>query len=178
MTRWASADADVLTDNSIEQLRPMIPFSGLMGRFKFKNMKTGQRLDTYDTMPDGMREYLSRNGWHFSKKLCDWAVSRMKVKDIATGKDKRLEPMTKDSVDELLKKYGVKIDNDKGYDCVYVANMGKADYMKSSIADDQHLALFVKDYLDDTDGYDGLPLTRFMADCIGSGTPITWLEVL
>lgn len=84
----------------------------------------------------------------------------------------------KETVDETLKKYGVKIENDKGYDVAYVWHMAKSDYMKSSIADEQHLSLFVKDYLDDVDAYDGLPFTRFVADCIGSGTPITWLELL
>lgn len=138
----------------------------------------GQRLDTYDKLPSGMGEYLSTYGWHFSKKMCDWAVSRMKVKDPATGKEKRIEPLTKEYVEEMLKKYGVKIENDKGYDCVYAANMAKADYYKSSITDEQHLAMFVKDYLDDVDSYDGLPLTRFMADCIGSGTPVIWSDML
>lgn len=137
-----------------------------------------QRLDTYDKLPSGMGEYLATYGWHFSKKMCDWAVSRMKVKDPATGKEKRIEPLTKEYVEEMLKKYGVKIENDKGYDCVYAANMAKADYYKSSITDEQHLAMFVKDYLDDPDGYDGLPLTRFMADCIGSGTPVIWSDML
>ena len=137
-----------------------------------------QRLDTYDKLPSGMREYLSTYGWHFSKKMCEWAVSQMKVKDPATGKEKRIEPLTKEYVEEMLKKYGVKIENDKGYDCVYAANMAKADYYKSSITDEQHLAMFVKDYLDDPDGYDGLPLTRFMADCIGSGTPVIWSDML
>ena len=34
------------------------------------------------------------------------------------------------------------------------------------------------DYLDDPDGYRGLPFTRFYADCIGSGTPVMWEEML
>ena len=38
--------------------------------------------------------------------------------------------------------------------------------------------LFVKDYIDDPDGYEGLPFTRFYADCIGSGTPIMWSDML
>ena len=63
-------------------------------------------------------------------------------------------------------------------ECVYVANMAKADYYKSSIIDESHLALFLKDYIDDPDGYDGLPFTRFYADCIGSGTPIMWDDML
>lgn len=79
----------------------------------------------------------------------------------STGKTRKLEAMKKDEVEELLKKYGIKLEKDAGYDCVYVANMAKADYYKSSIADESHLALFVKDYIDDPDGYEGLPFTRF-----------------
>ena len=40
-----------------------------------------QRLDTYSRFPSGMREYLEAYGFHFSKKLYEWAVSKMKVKD-------------------------------------------------------------------------------------------------
>jgi len=32
--------------------------------------------------------------------------------------------------------------------------------------------------VDDPDGYDGLPLTRFYADCVGSGTAVLWEEML
>lgn len=28
----------------------------------------GQRLDTYDRLPSGMKEYLSQYGWQFLKK--------------------------------------------------------------------------------------------------------------
>ena len=106
------------------------------------------RLDTYSKMPSGMKEYLEAYGWHFSKKMCEWATGKMKCKD-ETGKAKKLEPMKKDEVEELLKKHNVKLENDKGYDAVYVANMAKNDFYKSAIADEQHLALFVKDYIDD-----------------------------
>lgn len=137
----------------------------------------GQRLDSYGKMPSGMKEYLEAYGWHFSKKMCEWAVSKMKVKD-ETGKQIKLDALKKDEVEELLKKFAVKLEKDAGYDCVYVANMAKADYYKSSIADEAHLALFVKDYIDDPDGYSGLPFTRFYADCIGSGTPIIWEDMM
>ena len=136
----------------------------------------GQRLDTYDRMPSGMKEYLSQNGWHFNKKMCEWAVGHMKVDK--NGKKEKLEAMKKDEVEELLKKFGIKLEKDKGYDCVYVANMAKADYFKSSIMDDAHLALFIKDYIDDPDGYEGMSFTRFFADCIGSGTPVMWDDML
>lgn len=132
----------------------------------------------YDNLPTGMREYLSQYGWHFSRKMCEWAVSLMRAKDPVTGKDKRIEPLSKEDVETTLAKYGVEIDRASGYDCVFAANMCKADYYKSSVPDDTHLAKFVKDYVDDPDGYDGLPFTRFYADCIGSGKPIMWNEML
>ena len=135
-----------------------------------------QRLDMYDKLPSGMREYLAAYGWHFSKKMCEWAISRMKVEK--NGKPEKLEAMKRDEVEELLKKLAVKLENDKGYDAVYVANMAKADYFKSSIPDEAHLAMFVKDYIDDVDSYPGMPFTRFYADCIGSGTPILWEQML
>ena len=123
-----------------------------------------------------MREYLATYGWHFSKKMCEWAVGNMKVEK--NGKPEKLEAMRRDDVEEMLKKLGIKLEKDKGYDAVYAANMAKADYFKSSIPDEAHLAMFVKDYIDDPDGYEGLPFTRFYADCIGSGTPIMWEDML
>lgn len=89
------------------------------------------------------------------------------------GKKMFITPLSKETVDELLKKYGVTIENKCCYDYVYVANMCKADYLGSSIPDEQRLAMFVRDYVDDKDGYPELPFTRFYADCIGSGTPIS-----
>ena len=65
-----------------------------------------------------MREYLSYYGWHFSKRMCDWAVSCMKTRDEATGKAKKLEPWSRQEVEDMLKRNGVTIENDKGYDCV------------------------------------------------------------
>lgn len=139
-----------------------------------------QRLDTYELMPSGMAEYLSFHGWHFSKKMCEWAVSQMKCKDetSAVAKTKKLDAMKKEEVDDILRKNGIKLENDSGYDACYVANMCKADYYKRSIADEAHLALFVKDYIDDVDAYDGMPFTRFYADCIGSGNCINWEEMI
>ena len=86
--------------------------------------------------------------------------------------------MSKDGVDEILKRYSLKVDNKIGYDYVFAANMCMADYMGSSIEDERHMALFVKDYVDDQDGYSELPFTRFYADCIGSGTPIVWEDMM
>ena len=36
------------------------------------------RFDMYEKKPAGMDNYLSNYGWHFSKKMCEWAISMMK----------------------------------------------------------------------------------------------------
>jgi hypothetical protein len=81
-------------------------------------------------------------------------------------------------LDLLLAKNGIELDNKFGYDYVFVANMCKADYLGSSVPDESHLAKFVKDYCDDPDGYEELPMTRFYADTIGKGIPIIWEDML
>ena len=135
------------------------------------------RLDAREVFPSGMEEYLSQYGWHFSKKMCEWAVSRM-YKRNSLDKKITIQSWNKDSVDKLLNKYGVTIENKIGYDYVFAANMCIADYYGSSIIDEQHVALFIKDYVDDPDGYEELPFTRFYADCIGSVVPINWEDML
>lgn len=144
-------------------------------QWKNTNVQRDMRLDTRDSFPSGMEDYLSQYGWHFSKKMCEWAVSKMYK---LAGKDKAyITPWTKEEVDSLLDKYNVKIDK-IGYDYVYAANMCKADYFGSSIADEGHVAMFVKDYIGDSDGYEEMPFTRFYADCIGKGCPISWEDMI
>ena len=121
-----------------------------------------------------MREYLEAYGFHFSKKLYEWAVSKMKVKDETTGKEKKLEPWSKDEVDDMLKANGITIEHDKGYDVAYVANMLKADFYKKSLVDEAHLCKHIKCYLDDidgdhgTDGAGGVDF-RTLLDVLGQG---------
>ena len=131
------------------------------------------RLDNRDKLPSGFEEYLSMYGWHFSKKLCMWAVSNMKKDD-----GKRISPYTKETVDLLLEKNEINLENKFGYDYVFVANMAKADYLNSSVADEAHLAKFIKDYCDDPDGYPELPFSRFYADIIAKGIPVIWEDMI
>jgi hypothetical protein len=90
----------------------------------------------------------------------------------------KLTPYDKDKVESMLKQYGVEITPDKLYDAIYVLHMARADYMGSSITDEAHLIKFVVDYIDDPDGYDGVALTRFYADCVGKGIGINWADML
>lgn len=131
------------------------------------------RLDHYEDMPRDMRAYLKAYGWHFNKALCDEAVSAM------TGRDgKPLQPTGKEDVEKLMEQHGIKLKNDIGYDAVYVFNMAMADYYGSSILDKQHIAMFVRDYLDDPDGTPTRALDEYVGRCIGAGAPIMWEDVL
>jgi hypothetical protein len=133
------------------------------------------RLDMYEKLPSGMKEYISYYGWHFNKKMCEFACKNM----YKTNNNVReyITPFTKEQVDNLLYNYGIKL-NDTTYDYVYVANMCKADFYGSSIQNEQQLCLYIKDMIEDNDAYEGMVFTRFYADCIGSGTPIYWEEFL
>lgn len=124
-------------------------------------------------LPEALTEYLELYGWHFNKKLCDFAVSEMRKED-----GKKIVPYTKESVDMLLKKYNIELKHKHGYDYVFVANMAKADYFGSSIVDEAHLALFIKDYCDDPDGYPELPLSRYYADTMGKDITIVWEDMI
>ena len=126
-------------------------------------------LNLYDDRPTDMKRYLKYFGQHFNKRLCQFAVSKMKH-----GKT----PITKEQVDEVLKKHGIILKNNELYDYVYVYNMGNNDFMGSSIADEKHLAMYVKDVIDDEDGYDGIVFNRWYADTVVQGIPIEWNEML
>ena len=65
-------------------------------------------------------------------------------------------------------------DNDNPYDAVFVANMCKADYLGSSVPDGLHLCLYVKDVIDDVDGYDGIAFNRWYADMCRKGIQVDW----
>lgn len=135
------------------------------------------RLDSRDKFPSGMEEYLMQNGWHFNKKMFEWAVSKMKKKNQLNKLD-RISPYTKENLETMLNSNGIVIENNIGYDALFVLNMAKADFHGSSLKDESSLAKYVKDYLDDPDGYDGIAMTRFYADCIGKGEIIPWEDLL
>lgn len=131
-----------------------------------------ENLTKYDKLPETMINYLRYNGSHFNKKLCDFALSKMRTK---SG---RLAPYTKEQVDNILKAQNIELKNNKLYDYVYVANMCKADFLGSSIMDEPHVALYVKDVIDDPDAYTGIVFNRWYADMSYMGEPIDWEDML
>ena len=135
-------------------------------------------LDTYDMKPKGMLAYLRYNGWHFNKGLCEWAIRQRRSMNKTTAKLERIDPIEKDTVMELLKANSITLDTTNIYDAVYVANMAKADFYKSSLKDEASLAMYIKDVVEDPDQEDGFIFNRFYADCMHNGVGIPWEDVL
>ena len=133
-------------------------------------------IGSYDEIPEGMKVYINHYGCHFNKKLYEEAVSRMYTK---TGvKKEYLKPYSKDQIDELLDKHGIKVQRAKLYDTAYVASMCEADYLGKSVPDEKHLAMFVKDMVDDADAEEGFIFNRFYADQVFMNYPIEWEDMI
>lgn len=143
---------------------------------QFYKIMRRNALDIYDDMPHDMYVYISNNGWHFTKKAAEWASSRMRKKN-SSGKGEKITPYTKEQVDEMLKKYGIELENDTLYDKVYLANMIKADYLGGSIIDEARMAMHIKETLDDFDASDDAVFRCWVAKMIGKGEPIDWEEI-
>ena len=78
----------------------------------------------------------------------------------------------------FLRKHRVEIAENSLYDAAYLASMIEADFWGSSIEDEEHMARYIKDVLGDVDGYDGLVLCRFLADCSAKGNVVFWERML
>ena len=118
----------------------------------------------YDIKPKGFLNYLRYYGPHFNKKLCEFACSNLEKKEY-----------TKEKLDQLLQAYNIQIKNSKLLDYVYLANWCKSVLYGSSIIDEKHLALFIKDILDKEGD---LVFNRWYADMAKLGIPIEWEDVL
>ena len=131
-----------------------------------------ERFDIYEAKPAGMETYLRNYGWHFSKKMYEFAVSNMKDKN-----KKSVQPVDRENLKAQMNNAGFK-DEFAGYDACYVYSMAKSDFYGSTLMSEPQIYSFVNDYLKDVDGYDGIAFTRFYADCIASGKVIIWEEML
>lgn len=119
------------------------------------------------------KKYIRLYGPHFNKLLCEFAVSLME------GKSGKITPFTKQYIEDKLKACGIKLEYNELEDFVYVANMCKADFLGESVPnDDQHLCTYIKNVIDDPDGYDGQVFNRWLSDMEGMGIAIDWAEFL
>ena len=117
------------------------------------------------------RKYMRMYGPHFTKELCDFAVSLME------DENGKITPITKKELEEKLKACNIELKYDKLHDAVYVANMCKADYLGDAIPNsDRNLCMYVKKTIDDPDGYDGQPVNRWLSDIKGMHVPVDWSD--
>ena len=128
--------------------------------------------------PPAMMEYIVTNGWHFGQKALDFAVSCMEKYNPTTKQNEPIKPYTKEEVDEILKKHNVRLENNQLCDYLYVANVAKADLLGSSIEDEKHLALYIKDEIDDVDRKEGVIMKMWYAMMYGNGKVIPWYELI
>ena len=138
-----------------------------------RNYRRG--LDTYDDIPRPMKKYLSEHGPHFNKGLYEFAVSKM-YKEDAAGRREKIVPVDKEKVKELMKKFGIVLNNDELYDSVYVYSAAMADYFGRSIPNEELLAKHIKDRIDDADKPIGYIINQWYADMCYAGIPIDWEE--
>ena len=140
--------------------------------------RTRQPLDSWDILPEGMTTYLKHYGRHFNQKMYEFAVSTMYKVNRATKAKEKMTPITKEYYNNTLKRFNIVLENDTLCDGMFVMSMGMSDFLGSSLPNDQFLAMFVKDYVDDVDKPDGFIFNRFYSDCVLSGIPIEWDDML
>lgn len=137
---------------------------------------TRDNFTRYDEYPKAMLVYLRNYGPHFNRKLYEFATSKMTK--MSEGKEVKITPYEKEDIEIIMENNNVEVKNAQLYDCAYVASMCKADFLGSSITDERHLALYIKDVIDDVDAPDGLVFNRWYADMCYMGIAIDWEEML
>lgn len=134
-------------------------------------------LFIYDEMPSAMKRYIKHFGWNFNKKAFQYAVSKM-FKEDANGKKTKIEPKSKETIEEILKKHGVELKHDELYNATYTYHMVLADYMGISVDDERHAALMVKAIIDDPDNKGGNVFAHWYWDRIHNGEGVDFEDFL
>lgn len=118
-------------------------------------------------------KYIKLYGHHFTKALCEYAVSLME------DEKGPITPFKKQQIEDKLKAQNINLEYNKLYDFVYVANMCKADFLGSAVPeDDYHLCMYIKKVVDDPDGYDGQIFDRWLSDIKHMDVPVDWSEFI
>lgn len=118
----------------------------------------------YDIKPEDFLNYLRYYGQHFNQKLCNFACEQI-------GKME----YSKEKVDQLLVNSQINLTNAKLYDATVLANWCKNRLFNSSIVDERHLVLFLKDMFEKEGD---LIFNRWYADMAKQGVPINWEEMI
>lgn len=126
---------------------------------------------------EGEAIYQDQNHGLFSKRLAEWAISNMKVKDSATKAMKPINVRSIEDVKGVLKQNEVEMPDEFLYTAWYLFNMAIADYPKSLTTDEQR-AMFVEETICDPDGMPENVLACFVSKMCNAETPIFWEKYL
>lgn len=113
----------------------------------------------------------------FSKKLAEWAISRMEMEDPATKTTKPIIARKIDDVQKVLEEHKVELPSEFIYTSWYLFNMAVADYPKTC-KNDELRAAFVEETLCDVDGMPENVLDCFVTKMCNEGTPIYWEQFI
>lgn len=123
-----------------------------------------QDLTEYDVKPKEFINYLKYYGPHFNRKLCEFACKQFSKQDY-----------NKEKLNILLQAYNIELEDSQLHDGVYVANWAKSTFYGSSIQDEKHLALFLKDIFSKEGD---LIFNRWYADTSKRGIAIEWEDMV
>lgn len=113
----------------------------------------------------------------FSKKLAEWAISKMEMKDPSTKTMKPIVVRKLDDVQKVLEDNKVELPLEFVYTSWYLFNMAVADYPKTLKTDEQR-AMFVEETLCDPDGMPENVLSCFEAKMLNMNMPIFWERMM
>lgn len=125
---------------------------------------------------EGRAIYEDENHGLFSKRLAEWAISKMETEG-SNGVMKPIVVRKLEDVKNVLKENKIAYPDAFCYTAWYLFNMAVADYPKSLPTDEQR-ALFVDETLCDPDGMPENVLDCFVAKMCNAGVPIYWEEYL
>ena len=128
-------------------------------------------------MSEGEAIYMDKNFGLFSKRLAEWAISNMEMKDANSRGMKKISERSLDEVIEVLKTYNIEMPDEFMYTAWYLFNMAVADYPKTCKTDEQR-ATFVEETICDPDGSPENVLACFVAKMCEAGIPIHWEKYL
>ena len=134
--------------------------------------KQRQALDAYDDIPIGMKRYFRNYGWNVNAKLYEYAQKALRDR-----RGSRIPPMDQQQFDDFMARNGVTLENDMLCNGRIVLDIARARFSQSSLEDEQHLARYVKDVIDDPDAAEGETFDTICMEMTRRGIPIDWDEM-
>lgn len=126
---------------------------------------------------EGRAIYEDENHGLFSKRLAEWAISNMEMKDPATKAMKPIVVRKLEDVKQVLDTHKIELPSEFMYTAWYLFNMAVADYPKTCKTDEDR-ANFVEETLCDPDGMPENVLDCFVTKMCNAGVPIYWENYL